>query len=183
VALHDCQGGARVSPDIGKEAWENMRSERRRACVTVSIVLVVAVFMAAGHAVGGEGRGEEYFQNARRYFEGLGVPQSDTEAVKWTRKAAEQGDALGQNNLGVMYSAGRGVPQSDTEAVRWYRQAAEQGHAAAQDELRKRGLTWTVQIPEQQEVQHVESPTPPGPAVGKPRTLATKIPDELGDLD
>lgn len=35
------------------------------------------------------------------YRDGRGVLQSDTEAVKWYRKAAEQGDADAQNNLGV----------------------------------------------------------------------------------
>ena len=55
----------------------------------------------------------------------------DAEAVRWYRLAAEQGDAIAQNNLGVMYRDGQGVPQDDAEAVRWYRLAAEQGHAGA----------------------------------------------------
>ncbi|WP_369598664.1 CHAT domain-containing protein [Sinorhizobium meliloti] len=63
------------------------------------------------------------------------MPQSDTEAVRWYRLAAEQGLASAQNNLGVVYDKGRGVPQSDTEAVRWYRLAAEQGLASAQNNL------------------------------------------------
>ena len=49
--------------------------------------------------------------------------------------AAEQGNALAQNNLGFMYSKGRGVPQDYAEAVRWYRLAAEQGNADAQNNL------------------------------------------------
>ena len=54
------------------------------------------------------------------------------EAVKWFRKAAEQGDASAQFNLGVMYANGEGVPEDDQEAVRWYRKAAGQGSAEAQ---------------------------------------------------
>ena len=50
-----------------------------------------------------------------------------TEAVKWYRLAAEQGNEYGQKNLGVMYEYGRGVGQSLTEAVKWYRLSAEQG--------------------------------------------------------
>ena len=61
-----------------------------------------------------------------------GVPQDDAEAVRWYRLAAEQGDAIAQSNLGVMYATGRGVPQDDAEAVRWYRLSAEQGNARAQ---------------------------------------------------
>ena len=49
-----------------------------------------------------------------------------------TRKAAEQGHAGAQYNLGIMYVQGRGVAQNDATAVSWYRKAAEQGHARAQ---------------------------------------------------
>ena len=40
------------------------------------------------------------------YDYGRGVPEDDTEAVKWYRKAAEQGVAKAQYNLGVMYTNG-----------------------------------------------------------------------------
>ena len=56
-------------------------------------------------------------------------------AVKWYRKAAEQGNALAQSSLGIFYSTGRGVPQDDAEAVGWWRKAAEQGDAKAQYNL------------------------------------------------
>ena len=46
------------------------------------------------------------------YGKGEGIPQNDTEAVKWFRRAAEQGFAVGQDLLGAMYAAGRGVPQN-----------------------------------------------------------------------
>ena len=39
------------------------------------------------------------------------------------RKAAEQGDATAQFNLGVMYANGEGVAEDEREAVRWYRLA------------------------------------------------------------
>jgi TPR repeat protein len=57
------------------------------------------------------------------------------EAVKWYRKAAEQGDAWAQNCLGVCYYFGRGVEQSYSEATKWYRKAAEQGDTNAQCNL------------------------------------------------
>ena len=69
------------------------------------------------------------------YDQGRGVPQDDAEAVAWYRRAAEQGNARAQYNLGGMYREGRGVPQDDAEAVAWYRRAAEQGHARAQYNL------------------------------------------------
>ena len=66
---------------------------------------------------------------------GHGVPQDFDEARKWYLKAAEQGDANAQSNLGVMYLRGQGVPQDYVEAARYFRMAAEQGHALAQNEL------------------------------------------------
>ena len=57
------------------------------------------------------------------------------EALRWYRKAAEQGDARAQYNLGNMYRNGRGVKQDNHEAMRWYRKAAEQGEALAQSNL------------------------------------------------
>ena len=58
-----------------------------------------------------------------------------TNAVECFQKAAEQGLADAQYNLGVCYDNGDGVPQSYPEAVKWYRKAAEQGFAKAQYNL------------------------------------------------
>ena len=69
------------------------------------------------------------------YDNGRGVLEDDKEAVKWYRKAAEQGYAAAQFNLGNMYANGKGIPEDDKEAVKWYRKAAEQGDAAAQYNL------------------------------------------------
>ena len=70
-----------------------------------------------------------------RYANGQGVPQDDTEAVRWYRLAANQGNAVAQTNLGLLYDNGEGVPQDDTEAARWCRLAADQGLAQAQANL------------------------------------------------
>jgi len=51
------------------------------------------------------------------------------------RPLAEQGDALAQYNLGVLYRKGRGVPQDDVQARQWYVKAAAQGLAKAQFSL------------------------------------------------
>ena len=58
------------------------------------------------------------------------------EATKWCRRAAEQGHAEAQTNLGGAYRKGLGgVPLDMVEAVKWYRRAAEQGNAVAQANL------------------------------------------------
>ncbi len=61
--------------------------------------------------------------------------QEYEQAVDFFRKAAEQGLATAQFNLGVCYDYGKGVSQDYNEAVKWYRKAAEQGHASAQCSL------------------------------------------------
>ena len=56
-------------------------------------------------------------------------------ALREWRPLAEQGDALAQYNLGVLYRKGRGVPQDDVQARQWYEKSALQGQAKAQFNL------------------------------------------------
>ena len=48
-------------------------------------------------------------------------------AIKWYKRAAEQGVAIAQFQLGAMYEKGQGVPQEFTRAYMWWTIAAEQG--------------------------------------------------------
>ena len=67
---------------------------------------------------------------------GMGsVGKDAAEAVKWFRKAAEQGHSDAQNKLGCCYEEGSGVKKDLAEAAKWYRKAAEQGNAPAQYNL------------------------------------------------
>ena len=82
---------------------------------------------------------EAQLKLADSYYEGdddyVGVSKDLRKAAQWYRKAAEQGNASAQFNLGLMYGNGEGVPQDAPEAVRWYRKAAEQRVPAAQFNL------------------------------------------------
>jgi len=60
------------------------------------------------------------------------VPKSTLVSL---RKAAEQGDANAQFNLGLDYANGEGVPQDYTQAAMWWRKSAEQGNRGAQFNL------------------------------------------------
>jgi uncharacterized protein len=51
------------------------------------------------------------------------------------RRAADQGDATAQLNLGWMHREGEGVPQDYEQALKWLRKAADQGNARAQAAL------------------------------------------------
>ena len=69
------------------------------------------------------------------YLNGEGMPQNYGQAAHWLTKAAEQGFAMAQFNLGFMYDNGEGVPQDFKKALEWYTKAAEQGLAEAQTNL------------------------------------------------
>ncbi|MEO8593490.1 MAG: tetratricopeptide repeat protein [Candidatus Solibacter sp.] len=66
------------------------------------------------------------------YATGEGVAQSDAEAVRWYRKAADGGNAQAQTNLGTMFCEGRGVPKDCAEGSEWFRIAADHGYTDAQ---------------------------------------------------
>ena len=71
------------------------------------------------------------------YPKGLTAAQSGdfANALRELTPLAEQGHALAQNNIGVMYEKGQGVSQDYKTAVKWYTLAAEQGNVAAQHRL------------------------------------------------
>ncbi len=91
--------------------------------ILLSLFALFIVFaMPVGDAVGAD------------YQKGLDAYNSGnyTTALREWKPIAEQGNALAQSNLGVMYERGEGVVQDYKEAVKWYRKSAEQGDAPAQ---------------------------------------------------
>lgn len=64
-----------------------------------------------------------------------GVTIDTVEAAVLFRKAAIQGFAAGQVNLGLMLEHGQGVIRDEAEAARWYRRAALDGFAEGQFNL------------------------------------------------
>ncbi len=56
-------------------------------------------------------------------------------AAGWFYRAAEQGHAGAQFNLGLLYAEGQGVQQDAAKAVEWFTKAAEQGNVDAQNNL------------------------------------------------
>jgi len=57
--------------------------------------------------------------------------------VEMLRKAAEQGHAGAQCNLGRRYYDGEGVEQNEKEAVKWLNKAAVQNNYFAQEILKQ----------------------------------------------
>lgn len=67
-----------------------------------------------------------------QYGRSLEKAEQYGEALKWYRKAAEQGHVRAQTNLGVMYAEGRGATKNDEEAAKWYSKARAQRIYATQ---------------------------------------------------
>ena len=56
-------------------------------------------------------------------------------ALREWRPLAEQGHAIAQYSLGLLYANGQGVPKDDAHARQWYEKASAQGRADAQVNL------------------------------------------------
>jgi TPR repeat protein len=74
---------------------------------------------------------EKYYQKGKALYK----DKQYKEAVKWFRKAAEQGYAKAQSNLAHMYEYGKGIEKDYQEALRLMRLAAEQGLARAEAQV------------------------------------------------
>lgn len=82
-----------------------------------------------------QGDAAAQYNLALMYGNGKGVPQDDTEAMKWYSRSAEQGYAYAQYNLSMVYYFGQGVPQDYVAAYKWLILAADQGEDHAKEAL------------------------------------------------
>ena len=71
------------------------------------------------------------------YCDGQGVVKDLKEAMRWFRKAANQGEATAQVRLGYMYANGRGVVQDRVMAYIWFSAATANGHRSAKNDRNK----------------------------------------------
>ena len=74
------------------------------------------------------------------YYNGWGVSENHSEAARWYKEAARQGNPEAQYNLAQMYRNrevvhDESVSSSYEMAVEWYRKAADQGDTDAQFNL------------------------------------------------
>jgi TPR repeat protein len=67
-----------------------------------------------------KGDPEDQSNLGNMYFDGNGVPQDNTESVKWYLLAADQGSADAQIALGFLYEYGEAVPQDFVQAHKWF---------------------------------------------------------------
>ena len=102
--------------------------------------IFLILFVMAGCAMAGcgdEPSPQELVEEGRKYYWGAdGVPQDFKKAFELYQKAADQGYAEAQYQLGVMYWDGRGgTPQDDNKSLEFIQKAADQGHSYAQFRL------------------------------------------------
>lgn len=83
----------------------------------------------------GEGETITFVRGGANVRTKFGVPSNPAEALKWYRKAAENGHAQAQYLMGKSCHSGKGVPEDHAQAAMWWRKAAEQGHPASQFNL------------------------------------------------
>ena len=74
---------------------------------------------------------EECYEKGKKNYES----KDYAEAYKWFKQAADQGNAKGQNGLGLLYKNGYGVTKDYNEALKWYHKAVDQDYASAQNNL------------------------------------------------
>ena len=77
----------------------------------------------------GEARAQ--YDLALLYDQGLGVPQSDAQALLWYQRAAEHGDRRAQYNLGLMHMNGQGMAPNVVHAYFWLSLSLAQGDTNA----------------------------------------------------
>jgi TPR repeat protein len=77
------------------------------------------------------GEGRACFELARRYREGLDVPQSDESAFGWLRLSCDRGVFVGCNQAGWAALHGRGTAPSAAAAGRYFSLACPTGHEDA----------------------------------------------------
>lgn len=87
------------------------------------------------------------------------LPQSDTEAYLWARKAADLELAKAEYAVGYFTESGIGTYQDQREALDWFRLAASHGDKRALDRLRIAGIGVSGAVPAQSRRQ---------PAAGTP---------------
>ena len=114
-------------------AYENGREVAKNK-TTADSYYIKAHKLASPLANSGNASAQYTMGLLREYGLG-GVEKNLAAAAIWYLKAAEQGYAPAQNDIGYCYQYGQGVTQNYAEAIKWYLKAAEQGNSAAQSQI------------------------------------------------
>ncbi len=96
-------------------------------------------------------------------------PSETAEGIDWIKKAADNGVAVADDYLGMLYEHGRGVSADKTQALVWYRKGAAAGEAQAKADAERLGAT----MPADAAGAAAEVPAgPPDPSIAECDRLA-----------
>ena len=119
---------------------------RKQICLLIGALALVVVITGCGNAESAKSLGKkseaeddaaQFFKLGMKYYSlkrgqlagvPVGLPEDNSQAIKWFRKAAEQGNGLAQMRIGDKYYHGIGVPQNDEEAYAWFLLAKARGY-------------------------------------------------------
>ena len=93
--------------------------------------LIASLFFILNLPVIADSRAETWYQVGYDYSQ----QGRNTDAFKWMLKAAEDGHAAAQNNIGLSYLHALGAPKDEKIAFSWFEKSAKQGSPYAQSEL------------------------------------------------
>ena len=79
------------------------------------------------------------------YYTGNGVTLDYSEAAKWVQRAAAQGYARAQVDLGYLYEQGKGVPLDYVSAYAWYKLAVAGGDDRGRERMKSLSRVMTQQ--------------------------------------
>ena len=99
-------------------------SGNRSKSLRFPVALVLSIVCLAAPAWGDFKAGEDAFHRG-----------DYATALREWHPLAEQGQAVAQYQLGLLYANGQGVTKDDAKARQWYEKAAVQGHTEAQVNL------------------------------------------------
>ena len=99
-------------------------SGNRSKSLRFPVALVLSIVCFAAPAWGDFKAGEDAYHSGNY-----------ATALREWQPLAEQGQAVAQYQLGLLYANGQGVTKDDAKARQWYEKAAVQGHAEAQVNL------------------------------------------------
>lgn len=94
-----------------------------------------SVFAMQNYVVDNDPDKQVFLGNMYYFGDGISTGQNYDKAFELYEKAAQQGNAEAQYNLGVMYYSGDGAIQNYMQARKWFEKAAIQNYADAQFSL------------------------------------------------
>ncbi|KAK4705004.1 uncharacterized protein P7C70_g1198, partial [Phenoliferia sp. Uapishka_3] len=103
------------------------------------------------------------------------LPQSDTEAYLWARKAADMGLAKAEYAVGYFTEVGIGTYKDDREALEWFKKAAAQGDKRATERLRNATTSAQKAFARERDLPSASPPPPPHASYKPPQSITKRM--------